>query len=126
MNEPDRAVTAGEELGEVHGDRSRHGAVCEGVVRPLQPRPGGGTGEGDPGAGMPASELTRPQRVVREEEVLHGMSRPSACPLAVAGAELVHALVMGGLSGLPDRLRQHRGHGPGRHSTTVAGGSRGG
>ena len=67
-----------------------------------------GADELDAGPGMPAPQLRRPVRVVREEEVLDRMLHAEASPVEVGPDPAVHARLVRGPAGAPRRGLQDR------------------
>lgn len=79
--------------------RDQPSGAVDGLDLPV-PTPGEplgclGPGQGVANAGMPAPELSGPQRVVGEEEVLDRMGPLGLDPLAVGGRQIVDAPLVG-------------------------------
>ena len=76
--------------------------------------PLGGVGEGDPGPWVPATQLTRSQRVVGEQEILDGVRYLTADPLPMGQGQLVDPFGMRLLPLAPLGAGEHgvlcRGH----------------
>jgi len=114
----------GEESVRVDDERTGLGAL--GVPPPRRARGGGGIRQFDARARVPAPQETRLVRVVREEEVLDGMSLAARGAGAVAGRERVRALDVRSLTRAPRfgvEARARFCEGRGGHHSRVGGGS---